>query len=117
MPSKKLIWILVLGLAAAGAGAGTAARLDRPPVKRPHAKAKQVRAGNHKSSTRTPPVSHKTQGSDPVQYWTPERMRDAQPAPMGRPGGAIPSTPSTPPAAGRTAGGTSEGSATVSDGP
>jgi hypothetical protein len=33
------------------------------------------------------PVTHAPSGSDPAAYWTPEQMRDAQPAPMGPPGG------------------------------
>ncbi len=33
------------------------------------------------------PVTHELSGNDPAAYWTPERMRDVQPAPMGIPGG------------------------------
>jgi hypothetical protein len=116
MPPRKLIWIIVIGLAAAGAGAAFSASFDRPPVKKPHAKAKHVQKKKQKSSTRTPPVSHKTPASNPAEYWTPERMRDAQPAPMGRSGGTTPA-PSSEPDSGQTAGGKSEGSGIVPDGP
>jgi hypothetical protein len=32
-------------------------------------------------------VTHSPSASDPAASWTPKRMRDAQPAPMGIPGG------------------------------
>jgi hypothetical protein len=82
-----------------------------------HAKEDEVRPKKQTPAARTPPVATRLAGSDPATYWTPQRMRDAQPAPMGRPGEPTGSPSSPEPTPGGTAGGTSEGSGTVVDGP
>jgi hypothetical protein len=70
-----------------------------PPQRKPATKHKHgVRADAN-------PVMHRGAGEDPAAYWTPERMRNAQPVPNGVPGGGAPSPQPAPAPSGQGAGG------------
>jgi hypothetical protein len=96
-----------------GARQGGAAAKPTPTGKAaggaPSAQARsQKKAKSQKKSSRvqTPAdvsvsTSQQVNAADVTGYWTPERMKDAQPAPMGVPGGSS----GAPPTSGDTAGG------------
>jgi hypothetical protein len=91
MPKKRMIHVLLLTSLAAGAAAGLAgARAATLPriVKHRTSRAHVKLTGPAAQAVVTAPGVMSP--ADTYAYWTPERMRSAQPPSMGIPGGAPP---------------------------
>jgi hypothetical protein len=90
MSTKRLIIVLVLFLGVAGLLVGFAAGSS----------------GHKKNTQKQPPSKGTTRGGSTMgpdatkKYWTPERMKNARPAPMNVPGGSK----SSPSDSGQTSG-------------
>jgi hypothetical protein len=113
MSRSRVIGTVAATLAVAGglavSAAATAPSGSKPMKHRvPHKVTKVTKAKKTKapSADSGHPVSHQASG-DAATYWTPERMRNAKPAPMGEPGEAPSANPQT--AQGRSAAGSPPG--------
>jgi hypothetical protein len=97
MSKKRLAAALMLGCLASIAAAGYAGA-------QPGRSVAKHRSTHHRSTKAAAPVglttSQVASAADTYAYWTPERMKSAQPAPMGVPGGP---TPQQQPQTGSTA--------------